>query len=642
MPLIPVPDSAELRRVLALPTRQWSKEAALALAEQWSPQLLNDYGKQLWAHCARLAPAAREAELKRLGKEGTPIRMKPEQAIALYEFVTNRGLALSGPVGVGKTLLGYLIALCGHLYFGTCRPVVFCPGSITDDTRRAYVGFTRVWQMPRPMPKVVSYEALGMPQNEFMLCDCRACTRGEVSPTDQSLCPDLRIADESDILRNPKSSRSKRWDRQYLNHVPISASLTGTPVRKSLRNIQRPLLWALGPDRMPLPADYFELDYWCSAVDESPREGYHAPPGALLQFCGVTKDQWEQFDEETRLEIVRRGLGERIAATPGVVVIDESSCDQPVHVSVVEVPVDPGIDRAFHDFRKTGCTPDGWRIGDIFSQIRHGGNLGRGFYSRWNPRPPESWIDARNAWKAHVAERIEDSQRSGRPIDSEGVVARLDVDSEVYQNWKAEKEAFGDPNVEAIPISYAPLAWAAQWLKVNGPALCWVKESWVGEALSQMTGIPYFAGEGKTRSGYAIGNHPPTKSAILSVNANRRGRNLQGWNRNLVFGVEHSAERNEQMLGRTHRYGQERPVYVVYAVSCAEDFQALDAALSEARNAEHVGKIRQKLLHAETFDWQVTEGALKPWTLTQINPGACARWSRASASKEARERAQAR
>lgn len=621
---------------MALPVREWPAGAAEQLAETWSPQLLNERGRQLWDQCARLGPEAREAELSRLGKAGTPIRMKPQQAMMLHEFVTTSpikrpGVVVNGPVGVGKTLAGYLLALVSHLYFGTSRPLTLVPGSIADDTRRAYVGFAQVWQMPRPVPQVETYEALGKPQNEFALCACLRCTRGEVETGKPALAPDFVFLDESDLLRNPESAVSKRWDRYYLHHQPLTAPGTGTPFRKSLRNLSRHIVWAVGPASSPLPGTWKDLSDWCSAVDESPRDGLRSPPGALLRLADIDPETFELFDDETQLEIVRSAIGRRIAQTPGIVVIDESSCDQPIYIEVAEAEADAAIDSVFFEFRRTGKTPDGWRVGDVFSLMRIGGQMGRGFYQRWNPRPPQEWIEARNAWKAHVENRIESSKRSGRPIDREGVVARLDGHTDVYQEWQRQRQAFGPPNVEAIPLSYSVLAWAARWLQANGPALVWVKERWVGETLSRMTGVPFFVGKGKTESGYRIQQHRPDSltgngSAILSVNANRRGRHLPMWNRNLVLGVEHSAERNEQMIGRTHRYEQNRPVHVTYAVCCAEDLRALAAAQSEALNAQAVGRIRQKLLSAN-WSWNVSPGALQPWTIPETEPGKRARWS---------------
>src|SRR5690606_17953712 len=139
--------------------------------------------------------------------------------------------------------------------------------------------------------------------------------------------------------------------------------------------------------------------------------------------------------------------------------------------------------------------------------------------------------------------------------------------------------------------------------------------------------------KGKTSGGLRIRDHSPSKSAILSAHANSYGRNLQAWNVNLVVGPEHSAERWEQQIGRTHRYGQERPVHYDVLATSAESLQALDAAISEAHNAEQTSGIRQKLLTAE-WDWaNVSPEAQQPSLIPEADEARRARWTRRSAAR---------
>lgn len=631
MTLYPVPAGAEWRRVDELPRRVWRREDAAALAETWSPLLLNEYGLDMWNHCARLSPAQREAEIKRLAERGFLIRLKADQAMILHEFVANRGVFVAAPVGAGKTLIAYLATLLAQIHFGIQRPVLLLPSSLVEDGLIWHTRYSQVWQMPRPMPKFESFEVLGQPQNEFLLCTCRKCTGGEEVPEGLvPLQPDFIPIDECSKLRNPDAAVSARVGRYIANHLPICLPMTGTPVRKSIRNFNRALVWALTrefADRVhhgaPVPYAYKDLEEWCGATDEKPREG-RRPPGALLR--------WAPPDCKTELEAARRGLQNRMAETPGVVIIDQMSCTKPLTIRPIEIPDDPAITEAFRQFRLTDSTLDDHVMGDPFSVLRYGIELGCGFYSRWNPRPPQWYLDARTAWKRHVKARIERSQRGGRPIDQEGVVARLDRDTPVYLAWKAAQEKFGKPNSEAVAIMHSTISYAARWIKNNGPGLVWVQHTWVGEVLSRMSGVPYFAGKGKTSGGVNIRDYPATKSAILSTHANSYGRNLQAWSVNLVVAPEFSAEKWEQQMGRTHRYGQEHSVHYDVLVTSAESLQALDRAVSEAHNAEQMWGLQQKLLTA-TWDWSyVTEAARHPemivdddaramrWTPHQLTP----------------------
>lgn len=615
--MYPVPKSEEWQRINALPRRKFTSKHARDLVESWSPRLLNDKGFDHWARLSRTDTEHRERQLESLAKQGTPIRMKPEQAIILYDFIQCRGVHVAGPVGVGKTFIGFMAPRLSEEYFHTKRPLLLVPASLVRDARASHLKLSQVWKQAENPVKIESYNMLGRPDNEFALCDCVKCTGGSIPEKGSGIRPDMIVLDESSRLRNPDSAVSRRIERYIAYHLPVVVAMTGTPIRKSIKNFTRQMAWSLGPKKMPVPRNWKDQDDWCSALDEKPRDGQRRPPGALLEWAPPGLNG---------LEAARRGVQQRIADTPGSIVIDEMSCDQPIEIRVIETPDDPLLNDAFYKFRTTDETLDGWAMGDAFSVLRYGTELSCGFYSKWDPRPPEWYINARSAWKQHVKRRIDDSQRSGRPIDREGVVAKLDADTPVYLAWKQAKEDFGKPNSVAVQVSLSTLAYATKWINENGPALAWVQHSWVGETLSKMSGVPYFAGKGLDKEGRPIQKHPPSESAIVSTHANSYGLNLQAWNRNLVIGPEYSAEKWEQQIGRTHRYGQEHPVSYDVLVSCAENLQALAAAISEAHNAQQTFGLQQKLLHA-SWDWsQVSEEANEPRMIR--DEGRKARWTR--------------
>src|SRR5690606_2558808 len=150
--------------------------------------------------------------------------------------------------------------------------------------------------------------------NEFRLCACPKCTRGAddvpAGAEHRALTPDLIVLDESSKVRNPDAAVSKRMGRYIANHTPVCAPMTGTPIRKTLRNFNRPLVWALHYGT-PLPMVYKDLEDWCGALDEKPREG-RRPPGALLR--------WYEGPPVSPLEAARRGVQRRLAETPGAIV----------------------------------------------------------------------------------------------------------------------------------------------------------------------------------------------------------------------------------------------------------------------------------------------------------------------------------
>jgi hypothetical protein len=512
------------------------------------------------------------------------------QAIALAEAYQCRGLFLAAPVGAGKTLVSFLLPRV----LGAVRPLLLVPASVVEKTHLDFARYARHWEAPRPMPRIESYESFSREQHAHKFCGCPRCTDGEDEGT--GLRPDLLIPDEADRLRNKTAVVRRRYARYIVAHPDvISCPMTGTILRKSLRDIAPLLVWALKLDA-PIPLSYTELESWCEAIDERPRIGIHRPAGALLTLNPKPPSGGDD------LESARLAFRERLTATPGVVVQDEQSSDQSLTIRVLKTPDDPILDGAFERFRSTLQTLDGWDLGDPLSVLRHATELGCGFYYRWEPRPPRDWLEARRGWFTFVRQRINESQRTREPLDSAEQVARYHRNHPSRVAWKTIEPTF-TPHTIATPITVSVLGFAASWLAANSPALVWVQHGYVGEALSQMTGAPFFQGRGRDPVGRYIGSHDPQRSAVLSLAGNFRGRNLQAWNRALIIGPVHAATYWEQgYLGRVHRQGQRRPVWIDVAVSCAENLIALKAAHREAHMVRATLGHIQKLLIA-SYDW---------------------------------------
>lgn len=588
----PVKNSEDLKRVLALPRRQWAPGQAEALSETWSPALLNAAGLRHWERCAQLPPAHREAELKRL-----KIRLKPVQVMMLSEAWQCRGLHALAPVGAGKTLFTWLAPIGMPMPDGTVgakRPVLMVPANLEGKTSREFAELAKLWRSPRPPPRLVNYTIIGRVEHKHLLHEIK---------------PDLLICDESDLLRNPKSAKSRRVARYMADHPEtIFISTTGTDMRKTLRDFSRHMVWAL-KWQAPVPLSWTNQQEWCEALDEKPRDGRRRPLGALRFLAEPNELEKVAGDAGLELRAVCEGYAKRIAETPGIIVHDEQSCSREITVRVVKAPDDRVLDDAFLRFRKTASTPDGWDLSDPLSELRHGTELGCGFYYKWDPRPPLDWLNARRDWCKFVSETIQKSQRTRRPLETEAEVARAHEGNEVLEHWREIKGTF-EPNTVPVPLTSSVLGYASQWLSQEGPGLIWVQHTWAGETLAQMLKLPYFGPQGRTSktAAYAwrgsIDDYEPGKSAIVSMHSNRRGRNLQTLHKNLIIGPEHSGERWEQMLGRTHRQGQERDVHVDVLISCRENLRALDAACTEARRVNTHRGVSQKLLIAG-WDWSL-------------------------------------
>jgi hypothetical protein len=599
----PVRPSPELDRILNLPRRvvtpgQWGR-----LALEWSPQLLNPAGRAQWDRIWALPAAARDAELARFarkrneGGENCPLLLNPLQAQALYEFYHCGGGFASAAVGVGKTLLFFLLPVV----LQSVRPLLLVPASVEQQTHDNFADLARYWLSPRPPPQIVTLETLGAPNHAGILCNCATCApraADQAEPPLEGCRPTDVFVDECDMLRNPDSARFRRLAR-YMKHHPLTRYFcgTGTPVRKSIRNFAPQLIWGLKLGA-PVPLHYVVTQTWCEALDESGR-GPKRSPGALLVFYDPAIDG--DYDGDA-LEAARAGYARRLQDTPGYVSSDEQSCDQPLTIRMLKAPDDPILDAVFESFRDHETRPDGILIEDPLSYLKHETELSAGFWYRWrDPPPPAEWLAARKAWAIFVRETISSSQRTARPLDSPGSVALAYPNHPALTLWR-EIEPTYVPVTEAVPLSASVLGYAAAWLRLNTPALVWVQHRYVGETLAAMSGVPYFGPKGKTAGGLYIMDHPPTRSAICSIHANRRGRNLQSWNRGLVIAPPQAATDWEQcVLGRMHRQGQTRPVHLDVLIGCAANLHAVAKAYGEARFAT-IGGPTPKLTIA-AYDW---------------------------------------
>src|SRR5687768_1292672 len=206
-----VRESADLRRILALPRRPLDLEAARAQARAWT---------QLLALV-------------------TGVALRPWQGFALTEVAENKGGYIVLSVGAGKTLLTWLIAVV----LQARAPLLVAPGGLRQKTFDDFRSFVGKWRAPSPPPKVVSFDELTSAANVDLL---------------ERRQPDVLIKDESHKSRNMDASIHKRLNRYIYEYEPTVIELTATPSRHSLMDFGPQMIWALG-NRAPLPVNEKEL-----------------------------------------------------------------------------------------------------------------------------------------------------------------------------------------------------------------------------------------------------------------------------------------------------------------------------------------------------------------------------------------------
>jgi hypothetical protein len=543
--------SPEFARIRDLPRRTWLTSAAEALAGYMSEQL-------------RLP--------------GSLATLYPWQAIALYELWQRRGLYAPLPVGSGKTLISYLaprILQAEHA-------VLLIPAKLREKTHRDFAALAKEWGQVCHF--IESYERISIDYAKPNWLE--------------AYTPDLLICDEAHRLAHTHAACTRKVLR-YLRARPACAfvALSGTAFGRSLQDSAHLIRAALA-DSAPVPRDLGTLREWSAALDVGIPEASRTKPGALATLPGA-----EGIDP---IERARTAYKKRILETPGVVALESDRPEAslfvrgwPFHRYNAET------ERLFGQMRDLWIRPDETYVGDALTFRRHTYEMSLGYWGRWDPWPPVEWRQARQAWYRAVREILV-ANRLG--IDSEGALVRTIERTSRYPEARAVLSAWRklEPTFTITPIAVwfddAPLRAVAERAE-RERMIVWSGSVPFAQALSRVSGMPYFGKQGVDERGTTIENaHTVTKGSIVaSIASNGEGRNLQGkWARNLVVTWPSSGKIVEQLLGRTHRKGQkESEVDCEIWMTCEEHWKSWKQSLEDATHMRDLGGVCAKLTYCD-------------------------------------------
>jgi hypothetical protein len=584
-----VQDSHEMQRIRALPRRP---------APSPDQPHMVELAQKLTQHLQRHPdpyPVGRQ-----YGKANTGY-LRPLQACGLHEGWRHGGLL--GPIaaGYGKTLMAYLFPAV----LGAKRPLYVAPASQEKGVEREFVRYSQHWRGPHPSNyPFVSYETLSSKKNGELRDSKKQLLRVEYL---ERMKPDLIVFDECHKLKNKDKAICVKRVKRYLQRNPDCrvVGLSGTMTRRSLKDFAHIALWCL-PRTCPVPTTYHDLEAWASALDEldslAPRTGF----GALLQLCSEdereavkkAKGLWDE-DEIVR-GIMRRAVRNRLTETPGVVSTQDGPLGIPLEIVEYKPhSEDPAINEAFENVRALWQLPNGRPIADGLELARHAKTIGNGYWTSWDPPPPDEWLDARSKWAKRCREIITHNRMNldGEAQVRDAVDAGIIVDhGELLKKWRDIAPSY-DPEAHAVVewISTEAVETARSWL-ADHKGIIWTDSLPLGHALSEALGLPFYAAEGKDANGKFILDHKPGEPFIASRQANGTGHNLQrGWHESLWFTAP-----EEQSLARQHRPGQEADKVSCYLhVGCWEHLAAFYKAHSKAVYAEQVTGNAQRLVYAE-------------------------------------------
>lgn len=556
--------SNDLERIATLRRRTWTPEEAERLAKRMTELLKTPQGQ---------------------------MELRPIQAIMLFELCEIGGVFGPQRCGAGKTLPSLLApTVIQRVKKKGFRPLLLVPASLLEKTERDRRLLSEHWQIA-PFLKIWSYEWLGRVQAG---ADPQTGRKGALEEYDA----DLFGMDECHRAKNRRGAAvARRIDRWKTPRPEVQCyALSGTITKRSIRDYAHILRWCMPPADTPVPLHFQELDDWADALDEKKdqSEEGNIDPGELKLLCN--EEEQCVWDGGDRRRAARVAFRRRLVETPGVVATAETPIDASLSIRPVTTPLQSCVDEAFRTLRKFWETPDGWPITDGLTMARHARELALGFYYKWDPRPPRTWLEPRRIWAKFVREVLAHSRRFDSELQVRQWAATLHECPELT-NWLAVRDTF-EPNTIPVWIDDSSLQFAAKWAKSHR-GIIWVAHSCVGERLEKDFGIAYYGRKGRNAEGRFIDDHPPSKSLAASISSNKEGRNLQAWAENLLLSMPSNGLAIEQLLSRTHRDGQEEDeVTVDVLVTCMEHLEAFSQAWRDADYIQTTTGSPQKMMLA--------------------------------------------
>lgn len=556
--------TADLRRVLALPKRDRPDDATL---KQWAAEFKARFGKKVTS-----------CECRSRFKRPCCSELLPVQAWALKEAELYGGIL--GPIGVGhgKTLLDLLTPMV----VGAKRALLLLPPNLKHQMlEQDWHYYGQHWQLPNlsgpgkmyypglPFLYVVAFSELSGAKSTTLLHD---------------LNPDVVVVDEAHSVRNRTAARTKRFLRFLKDKPDVRLfSWSGTLTSRSLHDYAHLSAHALR-DGSPTPLHWPTVEEWASHLDPG---DLRTPPGALAQLD----------DSNPRTDDAREGFKRRLVATPGVISSgDAASCQASLTITERELVTPEVVKQHLRTLEATWQRPDGEELVDGLSVARCARELSCGFYYRWRwPRGErveviEAWLTARKEWHKELREKLKTGRaHMDSPLlctkaairwyegythverDVEGrEIARRHVPPHTssgplptwealhWPRWKEVRDT-AKPETEAIWLDDFLVNDCLDWL-AEGPGLLWYEFGAVASRILQSAKgrnlrLAY-AGPGD-EGNKLVSALTGSEAVVASIRAHGTGKNLQAFSRNLVANPPADGATWEQLIGRTHRQGQE-------------------------------------------------------------------------------------
>ncbi len=567
---------------------------------------------------------------QRLRKPGGTQTLRDVQALTLWEAALCDGVIGMIRTGGGKTLIGMLLPM---LMPNCKRALLLLPPDLRPQFAANWIEYGKHWNLPniqggtgrfvagRPVLRVVAYSELSNTKNSDLI---------------DQFDPDLVMADEMSALRNFETSRVRRFNRRFGDHPHTRfCGWDASAVADSVENFWHLLAMALGLGS-PVPITHGEVKKWAKALDPNDTDGSYFMPGVLQQLCEPG-------------ESIRSGFQRRLVGTAGVIVTEENALGIPLIFQERRPPKIPDNIKKHLTVLRRKTQDGGWKRPDgeeLRTPVEVAAcakQLAQGMYLFWRfPRQEkreviDEWFSRRQNWNRELravlqnpevhmdspklcenaaerwfhggcgAEMVEeDGERIAEPISVPGcrrgpqqnhepgcpfALKRPLWASYTYLPWK---------EVEDTVEHYTDVKWESDWLLEDAavwareaPGIVWVDHPEFGNRLSQLTGFRYYGGGDASAEDILLVDG--SQSIICSIAANKKGKNLQMFRRNLIISFPSANDTVEQAVGRTYREGQlADSVECHYYLHTSELEHSFDTAKSRSRFVwETMGQIQK-------------------------------------------------
>jgi hypothetical protein len=256
------------------------------------------------------------------------------------------------------------------------------------------------------------------------------------------------------------------------------------------------------------------------------------------------------------IEEARLAVSKRIKDTLGVVSSSESSVGASILISPIKFKLSDKVKAALKNLEDTWERPDGEPLVQALDIWRVRNQLVLGGFYRWTEQPPRKWIEARRAWFSALREFLNKSATTN--LDSPMLITHAVERGELphlaplLTAWRAEESKFPLPPIAWEWIDKEHLKSIAGLIKKHPPSIVWTRFRVPSHYLAKELEATYYGAD----EGDAINAERGERTIVASLNAHREGRNLQAFSRNILVSGVGSAADFEQLLGRTHRAGQ--------------------------------------------------------------------------------------